>query len=219
MQYRIVLVKNKKIKKILSKSAYFEVINTRFRDLRKNNKVDLPQKHLNYTEILPVEHEILLLKERKEGDVNRTVRDALGRLVEEKNTSSKWVIIDSAPYQLEETFYVYGYHSRFERFTVKDIIKKILMKGMRDKNATKEIIAVKNKLTIRGDDLDIVICKCPEDCLRLHNKLSEIAMKSGITKLLFLGEASEKTCGDMYDLIEEKTGWNRVKIWRTNTRP
>ena len=169
--------------------------------------------------IIPVEYEILLIKERTENDENRIVRDKLGRLVEEKNDSSKWVIIDSAPYQLEETYWVYGYDSRFERFTVRDIIKKILMKGIRTKNGTKEIIVVKNKLIIRGEDLDFIICKCPDDCLRLHNKLKEIAKDSKTNKLLFLGIASDKTTGDIYDLIKDKTGWNMTKIWRTTTRP
>jgi hypothetical protein len=190
-----------------------------FRELRKDNKIDMPQKHINYKDIIPVEYEILLIKERGETDENRIVRDKLGKLVEEKNDSPKWVIIDSAPYQLEETFWVYGYDNRFERFTVRDIIKKILMKGIRTKNGTKEIIVVKNKLIIRGDELDFIICKCPDDCLRLHNKLKEIAKDSKTNKLLFLGIASEKTAGDIYDLIKEKTGWNMTKIWRTTTRP
>jgi hypothetical protein len=219
MRYRIILVKNKSKKKVLVKSNSFEFINNTFRDLRKNNKPDMPQKYLNYKDIIPVEYEILLIKERTETDENRIVRDKLGKLTEEKSDSSKWVIIDSAPYQQEETFWVYGYDSRFERFTVRDIIKKILMKGIRSKNGTKEIVIVKNKLIIRGDDLDFIICKCPDDCLRLHNKLKEIAKDSKTSKLLFLGIASDKTCGDMYDLIEAKTGWNKTKIWRTTTRP
>ena len=93
------------------------------------------------------------------------------------------------------------------------------MKGIHNKNHTKQIVIVKNKLVIRGDDLDFVICKCPADCVRLHNKLKDVGKNSKTRKLLFLGNASEKTCGDMYDLIEEKTGWSKTKIWRTTTRP
>jgi len=213
MRYRIILVKNKKKKQILHKSSSHEVITNKFRELREENNVHFPQKG-----IIPVKYEILLIKERIDGDEDRVVRNDLGQLVEEKNESKKWVIVDSAPYDIEETFWVYGYDSRSERFTIKDIIKKLLMKGIHNKNHTKQIVIVKNKLVIRGDDLDFVICKCPADCVRLHNKLKDVGKNSKTRKLLF-GNASEKTCGDMYDLIEEKTGWSKTKIWRTTTRP
>jgi hypothetical protein len=219
MQYRIVLIKNKKKKKLLFKTQSPEDATKKFRELRKANKIDLPQKYMNYKGIIPVKYEILLIKKRTDNDKNRFIRNEMGQLVEEINESEKWVILDSAPYNLEETFWVYGYDSRFERFTIKDIIKKILMKGIRGKNQTKQIVVVKNKLVIRGDDLDLVICKCQDDCERLHNKLKEVAMNSDMDKLLFLGRASEKSCSDMYDLIQEKTGWSKTKIWRTTTRP
>jgi hypothetical protein len=219
MQYRIVLVKNKLMKKIFFKGSSYENAIKSFIELRKDNKVDLPQRHMNYKGIIPIEYEILLLKTRTEFDKNRIIRDELGRFVEEENNSTKWVILESASYQVEETFYVYGYDNIHDRFTVRDIIKKILMKGIRVKNTTKEIIVVKNKLIIRGEDFDFIICKCPDDCLRLHNKLKEVSSKSRMKNLLFLGMASDKTAGDIYDIIKEKTGWNMTKIWRTTTRP
>lgn len=219
MRYNIILVKNKKKKQTLFKSSSHEDTIKKFRELRKENKVSFPQKYINYKGIKPVKYEILLLKQRTENDKNRVVRNEMGKLVEEKNNSEKWVIVDSAPYDIEETFWVYGYDNVTDRFTIQDIIKKILMKGINRKNQTKQVIVVKNKLVIRGDDLDFIICKCPDDCLRLHNKLKDVAKKSKTDKLLFLGKSSKKTCGDMYDLIEEKTGWSKTKIWRTTTRP
>lgn len=219
MRYRIVLVKNKKKKLVLFSSSSHELSIDKFRELRKYNTVDLPQRFINYKKIIPVNYEILLLKERTEGDENRLVRNNLGQLVKEENNSKKWVILDSSDYQIEETFWVYGYDNRYDRFTVRDIIKRILMKNINTKKSTKQIVIVKNKLIIQGDDLDFIICKCPEDCLRLHNKLKEIARNSKISKLLFLGNASEITAGSMYDLIEAKTGWSKTKIWRTTTRP
>lgn len=219
MRYRIMLVVNKKKRKVLFKTTSHDDVYKKYREIIKNNKVDIPKKYTNYNAILPIKNEILILKERGVNDKNRIIRDGLGKLVEEKNDSKKWVIIDSSPYKIEETFWVYGYDSRYERFTVRDIIKRVLMKGIRRKNQTKQIIVVTNKLLIRGDELDIVICKCPDDCLRLYNKLKEVSINSNVNNLLFMGIANKNMRGEMYDLIQEKTGWNKTKVWRTTTRP
>jgi ribosomal silencing factor RsfS len=189
-------------------------------ELRQNNIVDFPKKHTNYKTIKPVEYELVLLKTRTESDTNRTIRDEAGKLVEEKNNSSKWVIIDKAPYEIEETFYVYGYDNKKDRFTVRDIIKKILFKGLKRKNDNKRIIVLRNKLILEGEEFDFIVCKNDADCQRLYDKLHELTKTSTIKdKLVFMGIASNQQATDLYYKIQEKTGWNMTKIWRSNTRP
>ena len=125
MRCRIVLIKNKKKCKVLFKSSSVDDTIMEFREIRKKNKINLPQKYTNHKGIIPVKYEVLLLKQRTKDDKNRIVRNNMGQLVEEKNESEKWVILDSAPFDIEESFYVYGYDSRWDRFTDQDIIKRI----------------------------------------------------------------------------------------------
>jgi len=220
MRYKIIITRNKKKIDTLYNYASYETIMRLFMELRQNNIVDFPKKHTNYKTIKPVEYELVLLKTRTESDTNRTIRDEAGKLVEEKNNSSKWVIIDKAPYEIEETFYVYGYDNKKDRFTVRDIIKKILFKGLKRKNDNKRIIVLRNKLILEGEEFDFIVCKNDADCQRLYDKLHELTKTSTIKdKLVFMGIASNQQATDLYYKIQEKTGWNMTKIWRSNTRP
>ena len=221
MSYKIVLVKNKKKRKsFLVTDSYDEAMH-KFLELRKDNVVDLPQKYTNFKAILPIKCELLLIKTRTKKDKNRKIKNELGQLVEEINDSNEWVIIESTPYQIEETFYVYGYNSVSERFTVRDIISKIIMKDISTKYDIKKIVTINNKLIIRkdGNELDFVICKCTDDCLRLYNKIREVALNIKTKNLVFMGRASLIETTEIYDLIREKTGWNETRVWRTTTRP
>ena len=133
MKYRIVKTNNKNKVKLVLETASFDSILTEYRHMLTNNKVDLPKKYINKGEIKPLETELLLLKERVSTDTNRIIRDKMGRTIEEKSDSDKWVILDSNIYYEEESFYVFGYDSKLNRFTVRDIIKKILMNGIKSK--------------------------------------------------------------------------------------
>ena len=219
MKYRIVKTNNKNKVKLVLEAASFDSILTEYRHMLTNNKVDLPKKYINKGEIKPLETELLLLKERVSTDTNRIIRDKMGRTIEERSDSDKWVILDSNIYYEEESFYVFGYDSKLNRFTVRDIIKKILMNGIKSKTATKQIIMVNNKLIIRGDDMDIIICKCKDDCVRLYHKLKDISLNSNINRLIFMGHVSKTMKKELYVAILIKTGWNKDKLWRTSTRP
>jgi len=219
MEYRIVLTKNKKSRKILYRCRSNENAINKFRELIKNNKVLFPQKFINYRKIIPVKYELLLIKERDENDKNRIVRNDAGKLVEETTNNPKWVIIDKAPYNIEETFWVFGHHQLKDRFDIKRIIKEILLKDIRKKNYTLQIVIVNNKLIFQGqDDFDIVFCKCKQDAIRLHNALMKTAITTRMDKLLFLGCASDKVMGELYIKIQEKTGWNMKHVRRPSTR-
>jgi len=219
MEYRIVLTKNKKARKVLYTCRSNEFAVNNFRNFIKENKVNFPQKYVNYRKIVPVKYELLLIKERDENDKNRIVRDEFGRLVEEKNKDPRWVIIDRVPYNIEETFWVFGHDRLKDRFDIKRILKEILLKDIRKKNYTMQIIILNNKLIFQGlDDFEIVFCKCKEDAARLHDALFEAAISTRMDKLLFLGYASPKVMTDLYIKIQEKTGWKMKHVRRPSTR-
>jgi len=219
MEYRIILTKNKKSRKILYKCRTNETAIDRFRQIIKDNIIFFPQKFVNYKKIVPVKYELLLIKERDENDKNRIVRNEHGKLVEEKSNNQKWIIIDRVPYNIEETFWVYGHNHLKDRFNIKKIMKEILLKDIRKHKFTMQIVIVHNKLIFQNDEgMDIIFCKNKKDAIRLHNTLLNAAISTRMDKLLFLGVAGEKMISDLYEKIQEKTGWKMKRVRRPSTR-
>jgi len=222
VRYRILLMKNNKQKKILYDMTNFSGITEIYHELIENNNTILPQKYVNSNGITPVKHQLVLVKTKEESDKNRIVRNELGKLVEEVVESDKWVVLERDDYEIEETFWVYGYHSRFERFSTTDIIKNILLKDIRKKNMVKTIRVVHNKVVIQSDydDFNMIICKCEEDASRLYYTLLEASKMTSIKRLLFMGFATDQeSVSQMYDIILENTDWSIEKIRRLSTRP
>jgi len=188
-----------------------------YRVIKKDNEtVSFPRGYVNSHGIKPVEYMMYLVKEKEEGDVNRQIRDRFGRFNEEKPLFGEWTILASEPYNIEETFWVYGQDSRLD-FTG---ISKLVMKGAYSSFKLKQVIVVYNKLIIHNEDtFEMIICKCREDAQRLNRALHKAAKKSRTKSLLFMGIATQATCEYMYGLIEEETGWPNRKIRRTSTRP
>jgi hypothetical protein len=148
------------------------------------------------------------------------VRNDLGQLVEETTTSAKWIIIDKHPYYMEETFWVWGFNHRSDRFDAKRIVQEILLKNIRKKHMVKQVVIVYNKLIIQSDsdDFNLIICKCQNDAVRLHNALKQAVSKSRIKNIIFFGLAKPKQISDMYEIIMEHTGWDRMQVRRLSTR-
>lgn len=220
MAFRVVLTKNGEYKKTLYKCQTRDNAFIKYRLFKKENEsIFFPRKFINYNGISPVEYEILIVKDKEEGDKNRFVRDSVGKLYEEQPLGGIWTILDSAEYNFEENFWVYGYDPKTDRLDIADIIR-LLMKGAYKQKMVKQVIVVHNKLVIYSEEqFEMVICKCKEDAQRLHHALAKATNKSKIKSLLFMGTASPATVSQMYDIIHEHTGWPYTKIRRTSTRP
>jgi hypothetical protein len=221
MDYRIILTKNNKLKKILYKSKDKENAFLKYREIKKENKkVIFPKKYINYKGIKKVEYKILIVKDIENDDKNRFVRDEFGRVYEEKPFENKWTILDSSEYNVEETFWIYGNNPKKDRKTIKDVIKLLLKNNKKRTKEIRQIIVVHNKLIIHSEDyFQMVICKNIYDAQRLHHNLKNAATKNKIKNLLFLGTATPSTISRMYKIIHENTGWKYEKIRRTTTRP
>lgn len=221
MNYRVILTRNGEYKSTLHKCLTRETSFMNFNRIKANSDLVLfEKKYVNYRGIKPVSYMIYLVKDFEEGDIPRKIRDKEGNLVNEEPIGyDKWIILDSAPYRLEEEFSIYGYDNKIDRKGFTDIVK-ILMKDVNKSGVYKEIVVVHNKLLIYNEeDFDMVICKCKKDAQRLHHTLFHALSKLKLKNLLFLGTASKDTIGFLYELIHERTGWNYIKIRRTTTRP
>ena len=215
MCYRIIITSNGKKKRIIDKSNNISKIKKKYFSLVDRNKVLFPKQTSAYLKTKPVKYEILLLKKWEENDTPYIDRDEMGRTIEIEDTNKKWTIIEKNIYKYEEKFTVYGSKSRL---TAIEIIKLLLMKSHKTP-IMKQINYVENKLLIHQDnDFDIVLCKCPSDAEKLYGTLKEFVDNNKITHTLFTG-AINLNKKDTYNMIVEKTGWGRDKVYRKVTRP
>ena len=218
MTYRVILLVNGQYKKTLHRCKTKETAFINYHSLKEKNKVFYPRKFLNNNGIIPVKYQICVSKPTEEGDTFRLLRDDYGKTYTEEPLGD-WTILASDDYDMEETFWLYGYDSKVDRPTISEIVKKLMI-GAYSKRLVKQIIVVHNKLIIHSEEqFDMVICKNMEDAQRLHHTLAKIAKKQKIKSLLFMGTASDVMISRMYDLIHEETEWPYKKIRRTTTRP
>jgi hypothetical protein len=217
MKYRVILTSNGEYKKTLHISKTRETAFKNFHKIKDENKVFFPKKFINSHGIKPVKYELCVTKPTEEGDVFRTRRNDYGKLYTEPPLGD-WTILHSDEYDVEETFYIYGYEEK-ERPTITEVVKR-LMVNAHSKKMVKQVIVVYNKLIIYNEDqFDMVLCKNLEEAQRLHHTLGKIAKKQKIKSLLFMGTASKANIGRLYDLIHDETGWEYRKIRRTSTKP
>ena len=220
MLYRVILTRNNEYVMTLHRCRTRETSFINFRKkIEENEKVIFPKKFVNYNGIKPVKYKIYCVKDTEETDEFRTVRDSLGRVRVEKPLFGIWTVLDSANYELEEKFWIYGRDSKADRPTINEIIK-LLMIDVKETKMTKQIIVVHNKLLIYNEkQFDMVVCKCKLDAQRLHHALAKAAANNKIKNLLFMGTASKASVSMMYDIIHLHTKWPYTKIRRTSTRP
>ena len=217
MSYRIVLLSNGKYKKTLYRCKTKQNAFLKFHKMKDENNVFYPKRFLNTNGIKKVKYEICVTKPTEDTDTFRILRDDYGKLYTEEPLGD-WTILISDDYNIEETFYIYGYEGD-ERPTIKEVVKRLMI-GAHAKKMVKQVLVVHNKLIIYNEDqFDMVLCKNLEDAQRLHHTLAKIVEKQKIKSLLFMGTATPANVGRMYDIIHEETGWPYTKIRRTSTRP
>lgn len=163
---------------------------------------------------------IIKCKEFGDSDVNK-IRDEYGQYANYETVEDGWIVIDRANYNMEETFWVYGYHPKLQRKTFEWIFDNLIKKDSKNKYMFKSIQIYKNKLLIDcNENLEMVICKNKNDCIRLYNQIEKWCMDNKIKYIAFMGDtAHSKYKTNWIDRIQELTNWNRRKVTRCNTRP
>lgn len=215
--YRIVMTCNIKSKKtvLFEYKTLEEASNCFFR--LKYKKAHFPKRYANIDKKLHrVTHKIHLVRPIKPTDKPRSVRDELGRIVEEPQLYKSYYTINSAPFEVEEEFYVWSSRLGEKRMNIVDLIRSVLMKGIDVNNPTslKTVVLLRNKIVFRIDDhIDIVVCKDEAEGTRLYNTLSENVGKSKLRGVLFLGKCIGPPRTELYKLIFSKTGWSNKRVY------
>lgn len=220
MGYRIVLLQNGLYKKTMYKSKTMKAAMDNFTKISEDStRVRFPRKYVNSHRIKKVEYTLFVVKDFEEGDEMRMVRDKLGRLYREKPLFGIWTVIDDYTYQIEESFYIFGYHPVHDRKDLK-FIMMLMMKNIADQKMSKSVVVLKNKLLIYNEDqFDMVLCKCTDDCIRLYNILMATATSQNFKRIIFMGQANQHLTNQLYKMIMEETGWDYRKVIRTTTAP
>jgi hypothetical protein len=205
--YSIVLTLDGKQKKRLLRTKDRELGFSEYRKLLKANKeIIFPKRYNNTKSVQRCEYKILLLKHLG----SEANRDGVNIF------NNDWKILLEHAFDIEESFMMYRFDSRYERKTIFDLVEILLNQN----NNFKEIIVVHNKILFYNEDyFDMVICKCSSDARRLNNILFNLFKHVKGNKYIFLGIAKPENISFLYDLIEEETQWSRTRIQRTTTRP
>lgn len=183
--------------------------------LEESKNVVFPARVQIGETIGPYRNEYLILEKDRDGDKEAPMlRNEFGKLIKQETNSDVWVVLDKFEYDVEETFWVYGYDPIRGRKTFDWIYLNIIMEGIQTSYDIKRVMLYKNKIVVKDDagNLDIVFCKTQSDAIRFYNLLAERVKKT--KQIMMLGNYGIK--GDKRKSLEaeliETTGWTRRKI-------
>lgn len=191
--------------------------------LKENKRIIFPKKVENNEIMGSSRYEYIILEKNRYGDKKDIdQRNEFGKLVKQRTNSSKWVVFDKFPCDVEETFWVWGFNPNTERKTFQWIYENIIMSGLVTKYDMKRVYLYKNKILIKddGNNLDMVLCKTPGDSIRFYNLIEEWNKTHKNKQVIMLGslnipgERKRKT----EDEIMELTGWARNKVQQSYTK-
>ena len=190
-----------------------------------NKNIQFPVKYTsnkNEKTFTECDYRLMLIKKKIDNDTYKgKIRNEYGKFVDCVTSSDEWVFIEELPYQVEETFCVYGYNPKTDRKTYQFIVDEFINYNKKDKYFFKEIVIYRNKLLIDSiSGLEIIICKNHQDSVRLYNSLQEYSKNKKYKNILFAGDIHKNSYSyeKWYNKIHELTHWNRRKINKNTTR-
>ena len=149
--YSIILINHGKQLHTIYSDTTEEKIYRKFEKLLKENKkVMFPIKYNNHEHVMiESEYELVIIKCRDENEsLTNKVRTDSGEFIDYTTTDDDWIVIDRAAYNIEETFWVYGYHPRIQRKDFKWIFDNFISADAKNKYMFKTVQIYKNKLYI-----------------------------------------------------------------------
>ena len=190
-----------------------------------NKNIQFPVKYTsnkNEKTFTECDYRLMLIKKKIDNDTDKgKIRNEYGQFIDCVTSSDEWVFIEELPYQVEETFWVYGYNPKTDRKTYQFIVDEFINYNKKDKYFFKEIVIYRNKLLIDSiSGLEIIICKNHQDSVRLYNSLQEYSKNKKYKNILFAGDIHKNSYSyeKWYNKIHELTHWNRRKINKNTTR-
>ncbi len=238
--YQIILTENKKQIKYIG--SFRSIISTEkaFLKLIDNNSknIHFPVRYVNSgKKIKEVEYELLILKLENDKEFQNDphlLMNSIGKYVQTEvnnryNDSSKYgrqntknySIYNKGLYNIEETFWVYGFHPYYQRKTADDIFNMYINEFKGKHTYLNKITCFKNKLLIEDENetMNMIICKNINDCVRLYTYLEEKSKENKIKYILWNGIYYKSMVPMWVRKIQNLTNWKYTKIMRSSTRP
>lgn len=229
LPYKLIITKNKEkvahIKSLPTEELAYQLF---YKAIEENKQeVVFPVRFLNYKKILPVEYEIYIIKYKSEDDrklPNTKLRNEYGEFIEYTTDHEDFIVVDKAKWELEETFWVYGYHPQQERKTFSWILENLIESTIHDKLQFKNVLIYKNKFIVDcgENNLKIVFCKNRDDAVRMYNEIEKICTQKKYKYILFSGDIQTKERIIRHRWVQKLmdfTGFNHRKITRHCLRP
>lgn len=220
--YRVIMCCNHRQIKIMGRFRTLDDSYELFKKLQEESKdVVFPATFYAGEDMaLPSIYEYLIISQTESAS-SSYFRDEYGQLKETKTDNENWHIIDKCSFQKEETFWVFGYDNRKERKTFDWVYENLVLNYFSSKYDFRRMILYKNKVIFKDDsnNIDLVICKCEYDAVKMCNMILERAKKDKIKNLLFLGDFSKHSekKKKLEDELVELTSWTRKKVQMKNT--
>lgn len=217
--YQIILTNNGKQTKVLAHSKSEIDIMEKFNTLKgESEEVSFPVRHTNNDGINKSEYEIFVIKKKEKRNENNIIplKNYYGSIIDYTTNNKKWIILDRENYDLEESFWVFGYDKFKDRKNFKWILNNILYTDININNI-KRVIVFQNKLLVESSHkMDMVLCKNGSDCIRLYNELQKEVFKEKLDKFIFfMGDGfNSKLKKTWYEKMEKLTGWNHRQLNR-----
>jgi hypothetical protein len=221
--YSIILVNHgRQLRTICSEPTEEKIYKRLETLLKENKKVMFPMRYnVQIHEMLDAEYELVIIKCRDDiEDKTTKVRDASGEFTNYETNNEDWIVIDRAHYDIEETFWVYGYHPRLQRKTFKWVFDNFISKNAKDEYSFKTVQVLYNKVLIECDGkLEMVICKNKSDSVRMYNLIEQMASKKKYKYIAFMGDITKSKYKKQWvQKIKDLTGWDTKKVLRQSTR-
>lgn len=190
-----------------------------------NKNVRFPVRYIsNHGEktFTKADYRLMLIKKKESGDTFfGKFKNEYGKYVDCLTDNENWLFLDELPYDIEETFWVYGYNPKRQRKTFQFIFDELIKTNQGDRSSIKQIAVYKNKLLISSiSRFDMVICKNHQDSVRLYNEISIESKNKKLKFVTFSGDITKNTISfDIwYKKIENLTHWTKRKINKNTTR-
>lgn len=216
--YKIVACKNGKQIKYIDRFITLDDAYIKINELLAQ-PVIFPKKIEHRKKFTTANFEYLIL-EHKTGETSY-LRNEYGKLVEQVTNSEKWSVLDKFPYEVEETFWVWGFNNNTDRKTFQWIYDNILVGTIKNAYDIRRIVLFKNKIIFMHDDdfIDIIFTKSEGEAIRFYNKLEEFIERDKVKQVFFIG--SFNALGDkrrnLEELIMKTTGWGKNKVQLSST--
>lgn len=221
--YSIILAnQGKRLRSICNDETEAKIYKRFNKLLKENKKVIFPMRFNNHKHVMiEADYELIIIKCKQvdDNDVNK-VRDDSGKFVDYETDNEDWIVVDRARYDIEETFWVYGYHPKLQRKTFQWVFENFLSKDANNKYMFKTILLYNNKILIEcGNNIEMVICKNKSDSMRFYNKIEEFCKAKKMKYILFMGDIAHSSHKrEWIEKIVNFTGWSHKKVNRVSTR-